>query len=68
MFAGLYTMGTDRAGWAIDDVFIGGDETNPSMLKSSFEKADKENIGNYHFKVLLSIYSAVLNLILYFQI
>lgn len=49
-------MGADRAGWAIDDVLIGGDETNPSMLESSFEKADKENIGNYHFNVLLPNY------------
>jgi len=41
----LVTMGADRAGWAIDDVLIGGDDINPSLLESGFQKIDKENIG-----------------------
>ena len=55
-------MGADRAGWAIDDVLIGGDDINPSLLESGFQKIDKENIGKYENHILLTSFLSCLPL------
>ena len=40
-------MGPDRAGWAIDDLYIGGDEVNEAEMLTSFNHDDlpMSNIG-----------------------
>nr|XP_026690434.1 reelin [Ciona intestinalis] len=47
---GLVMMGTDRAGWAIENVYIGGNEVNSPKLEYNFES----NVLPVHNKGLLS--------------
>lgn len=47
--AGIAVMGEQRAGWALDDVYIGGHEVNSFHLDDDLETANlpSNNIGNF---------------------